>query len=100
MKALSNRLGFTLSGILTGTIAMMGTTACSSDSGNGNGGNNDKSAGGSGTSKGGGNNNAGATGMGDCQTSFTISFNPMYSAFIDGGSHTFQIPAIANGVSA
>ncbi len=64
-------------------IAWAGTTACSSGSGS-SGSTGDVNAG-------------GGTGMGTCQGNLSLSFTPMYSAY--DGTHTFQVPAIANGVS-
>jgi hypothetical protein len=89
MKALSNRLGFALAGIATTVIGIsISAVGCSSSGG---GGGDDKGTGGA---AGGGN-----TPVGCATSTLTISFNPMYSAYIPNSTHTFQIPAIVNGVS-
>jgi cytochrome c553 len=67
---------FRYSGLLACLVA---GGACSSKSGSGNSG------------------NAGNTGTNACtQNALTILFNPMYSAY--DGVHTFQLPAIVNGI--
>jgi hypothetical protein len=55
-----------------------------------------------------GGNGGGGTGgngsipaMGTCDSpSLEVLFSPMYSAYMEGGGKTFQIPAVVNGVSA
>ena len=89
MKPLSTRLVLTLAAISSGVLGL-GTLGCSSDNPTGTGNGDTKGAGG-----GGGGSNEGVC----ADSKISISFNPMYSAFIDGSSHTFQIPAVANGVS-
>src|SRR5262245_53826983 len=89
MKALSTRLVLTLAAISSGTLGLS-TLGCSSDKPTGDG---ETPAGNAGAGGGGGKE-------GPCTANnLPISFNPMYSAYIDGSSHTFQIPAVANGVS-
>ena len=45
----------------------------------------------------------GSSGSGSCTNALPIAFNPMYSAFIAGGTHTFLVPAVVRipvGVTA
>jgi len=83
MKQLSYRIVRLGMGVIAG-VACAGTLSCSSsDAG-------EPAAAGTGGS---------TSGSGACQSQdLPLYFTPMYSAY-DGGTHTFQVPAIANGVS-
>lgn len=86
MKQLSYRIVQLGIGVIAG-IVCAGTLSCSSSDAGG--------AASPSTSAGGG----GSSGGGACQSQdLPLYFSPMYSAY-DGGTHTFQVPAIANGVS-
>jgi hypothetical protein len=83
MKQLSYRIVQLGLGVIA-SVACAGTLSCSSsDAGE------PAAAGTGGSTSGGG----ACTGQ-----AIPLSFTPMYSAY-DGGTHTFQVPAIANGVS-
>ncbi len=100
MKSRSNRLGFGLAGIAAVALGYA-AFGCSSDKGGG--GNDNTNTGGSGNSPASGTGNspsAGGSGTSGTCTGLTIAFAPdMYSAFIPGGMHKFQLPVEAQGVS-
>lgn len=83
MKALSNRPGFVVIGIATAALGL-GAAGCSSKSDNN-----------------GGTDNGQTTQQETCTTpmGLQLAFNPMYSAFVDDPSLTFQLPTIVNGAS-
>src|SRR5205823_7232269 len=82
MKALSNRTGFVVIGFATAVLGL-GGAGCASKSDNNGGG-------GTGTGGGGSADTCTAT------NALQLAFNPMYSAFVDDPSLTFQLPSIVN----
>ncbi|HEX3593850.1 MAG TPA: hypothetical protein VHU80_02075, partial [Polyangiaceae bacterium] len=89
MKTLSNRLGFALAGIATTVIGMSAIGCSSSKSGDGDTGMNTNNGGTGSTSQ-----------AGTCANStLSIAFPTMYSAFIPNSNHTFKLPVTVNGVS-
>lgn len=98
MKSRTIRLGFALAGSVAIALGY-GAFGCSSSNNNSSPG----GTGGSGNSTGNGTGNSPSAGgsatTGPC-TGLTIAFAPdMYSAFIPGGMHKFQLPVEAQGVS-
>jgi hypothetical protein len=99
MKALSNHLALVLGCVASGAFAFSNVGCSSGSSGDDN-----KGSGGSSSSAGGSDGTSGSAGTpstnGCTGAALVISFSPMYSAFIPGHpEHSFQIPAIVNGVS-
>jgi hypothetical protein len=82
MKLLSHRNGWLLGAGLGCCAIGAGIMACSSSS-----------SGGSGSGA-----NSGSGSGGACSGSLTITYDPMYSAFVSG--YMFQVPVIVTGVSA